>query len=120
MYGVTCKLKALKTTFRAQKKKTGELTVNVCQARVLLDKAQGLFEVFREDILGELVQWCRRIYCKAVELEASMLRQRAKLSWLKYGDQCTSIFFKKINARRAAQRVFKSIIRQGKCSQNRV
>ncbi|KAL0288055.1 UNVERIFIED_CONTAM: hypothetical protein Sradi_7110000 [Sesamum radiatum] len=35
-----------------------------------------------------------------------MLRQRAKLSWLKYGDQCTSIFFKKINARRAAQRVF--------------
>ncbi|KAL0289987.1 UNVERIFIED_CONTAM: Retrovirus-related Pol polyprotein from type-2 retrotransposable element R2DM [Sesamum radiatum] len=91
---------------KGQKKKMGELSVNVCQARVLLDKAQALFEVFREDILNELVQWCRRIYCKAVELEASMLRQRAKLSWLKYGDQCTSIFFKKINARRAAQRVF--------------
>ncbi|KAL0292806.1 UNVERIFIED_CONTAM: hypothetical protein Sradi_6971300 [Sesamum radiatum] len=106
MYGVTCKLKALKTMFKGQKKKMGELSVNVCQARVLLDKAQALFEVFREDILNELVQWCRRIYCKAVELEASMLRQRAKLSWLKYGDQCTSIFFKKINARRAAQRVF--------------
>ncbi|KAL0288246.1 UNVERIFIED_CONTAM: LINE-1 reverse transcriptase [Sesamum radiatum] len=106
MYGVTCKLKALKATFRASKKKTGDLAINVCRAKDFLDKAQALFEVLRDDVVLELVQWCRWVYCKAVELEACMLRQRAKLSWLKNGDQCTRSFFKKITAKRASQRVF--------------
>ncbi|KAL0286590.1 UNVERIFIED_CONTAM: hypothetical protein Sradi_7144400 [Sesamum radiatum] len=43
---------------------------------------------------------------RAVELEASMLRQRAKMSWLTQGDQCSKYFFGKINARRSMQRVY--------------
>ncbi|KAL0455339.1 UNVERIFIED_CONTAM: hypothetical protein Slati_0873100 [Sesamum latifolium] len=75
-------------------------------AKAFLEKAQALFETFKEDILLHLVQWCRAIYCNAVDLEASMLRQRAKLSWVKHGDQCSKFFFSKINARWAKQRVY--------------
>ncbi|KAL0284382.1 UNVERIFIED_CONTAM: hypothetical protein Sradi_7200000 [Sesamum radiatum] len=49
---------------------------------------------------------CRTVYCKTVELEASMLRQRSKMTWLTQGDQCSKFFFSKINARRAMQRVY--------------
>ncbi|KAL0444984.1 UNVERIFIED_CONTAM: hypothetical protein Slati_2221100 [Sesamum latifolium] len=83
-----------------------DLSNNVCLAKEFLEKAQTLFDMFKEDILLQLVQWCRAIYCKAVELENSMLRQRAKLNWFKHGDQCSNIFFRKINARRAKQRVY--------------
>ncbi|KAL0284070.1 UNVERIFIED_CONTAM: hypothetical protein Sradi_7209100 [Sesamum radiatum] len=106
MYGVVCKLKALKTVFRAQRKIKGDLALNVRLAKSYLDSAQTLFETYREDIFLHLVQWCRIVYCKAVELEASMLRQRAKMTWLTKGDQCSKFFFSKINARRAMQRVY--------------
>ncbi|KAL0282000.1 UNVERIFIED_CONTAM: hypothetical protein Sradi_7275200 [Sesamum radiatum] len=75
MYGVVCKLKALKTTFRACKKKTGELSTLVCRAKEFLDIAQCLFELYKEDILLELVQWCRVVYCKAAEMETSPVTQ---------------------------------------------
>ncbi|KAL0292172.1 UNVERIFIED_CONTAM: Transposon TX1 uncharacterized protein [Sesamum radiatum] len=35
-----------------------------------------------------------------------MLRQRAKLQWLKGGDQCSRIFFRRVATRRANKRVF--------------
>ncbi|KAL0293078.1 UNVERIFIED_CONTAM: hypothetical protein Sradi_6957400 [Sesamum radiatum] len=35
-----------------------------------------------------------------------MLKQRSKLNWLKDGDQCTRLFFRKINARRVRQRIY--------------
>ncbi|KAL0293592.1 UNVERIFIED_CONTAM: hypothetical protein Sradi_6927600 [Sesamum radiatum] len=39
-------------------------------------------------------------------MEVNMLKQRAKLAWLKGGDNCSKIFFRKITARRAYQRVY--------------
>ncbi|KAL0302152.1 UNVERIFIED_CONTAM: hypothetical protein Scaly_3040900 [Sesamum calycinum] len=44
--------------------------------------------------------------CKATIMEVNMLKQRAKLAWLKGGDNCSKIFFRKITARRAYQRVY--------------
>ncbi|KAK4384493.1 hypothetical protein Sango_3056000 [Sesamum angolense] len=91
---------------RQQKRLKGNLTDNVRQAKNFLDKAQALFTTYKEDIFLDLVKSCRRVYSVAVKLELSMLQQRAKLRWLKHGDQSSKIFFRKINATRAKQRIF--------------
>ncbi|KAL0283267.1 UNVERIFIED_CONTAM: hypothetical protein Sradi_7234800, partial [Sesamum radiatum] len=46
------------------------------------------------------------VYTKAVTIEASMLHQRAKLQWMKHGDQNSKLFYMKIKARRAKQRIY--------------
>ncbi|KAL0278057.1 UNVERIFIED_CONTAM: polyprotein [Sesamum radiatum] len=106
MYETVCKLKLLKAVFRQQKRLKGDLTENVRQAKNFLDKAQALFTTYKEDIFLDLVKSCRRVYSVAVKLEISMLQQRAKLRWLKHGDQSSKIFFRKINTNRVKQRVF--------------
>ncbi|KAL0310232.1 UNVERIFIED_CONTAM: hypothetical protein Scaly_2947700 [Sesamum calycinum] len=52
--------------------------------------------------------WRHRIEGTAIatKLEQNMLQQRAKIQWLKGGDQCSRIFFRKVAMRRAAKRVF--------------
>ncbi|KAL2231032.1 UNVERIFIED_CONTAM: hypothetical protein Sindi_1697600 [Sesamum indicum] len=94
MFAVTRKLKALKPVFREQRRKKGDLTLNVQLAKGFLDKAQQLLE-----------HCCRLVYAKAVKLEQIMLQQRAKMQWMKEGDQCTRIFFRKIAQRRVARRI---------------
>ncbi|KAL0313709.1 UNVERIFIED_CONTAM: hypothetical protein Scaly_2907800, partial [Sesamum calycinum] len=106
MYGVVCKLKALKTVFRRQRKQKGNLTENVKLAKAYLDKAQELFAVYRDDILLHLVKCCRMVYSEAIKLEMSMLKQRAKLRWMKHGDQNSRVFFRKINSKRAKHMIF--------------
>ncbi|KAL0294405.1 UNVERIFIED_CONTAM: hypothetical protein Sangu_3219200 [Sesamum angustifolium] len=106
MYETVCKLKLLKPVFRQQKRLKGNLTDNVRQAKTFLDKAQALFTTYKEDIFLDLVKSCRRVYSVAVKLEISMLQQRAKLRWLKHGDQSSKIFFRKINTTRVKQRIF--------------
>ncbi|KAK4382281.1 hypothetical protein Sango_2887200 [Sesamum angolense] len=106
MYETVCKLKLLKSVFRQQKRLKGNLTENVRQAKNFLDKAQALFSTYKEDIFFDLVKSCRRVYSVAVKLEISMLQQRAKLRWLKHGDQSSKIFFRKINTTRVKQRIF--------------
>ncbi|KAL0355542.1 UNVERIFIED_CONTAM: hypothetical protein Sradi_4001100 [Sesamum radiatum] len=113
MFGVVTKLKALKSTFRAQRKAKGDLANNVQRSKDFLDLAQSLFAEFNEDILLNLVQWCRTVYCAAVKMEVSMLQQRAKMSWLKHGDQCSQLFFRKVNTRRVRQRIYQITIVAG-------
>ncbi|KAK4384180.1 hypothetical protein Sango_3084000 [Sesamum angolense] len=106
MYEIVRKLKALKSTFRMQRKETGNLSENVRRAKGFLDKAQELFTTYKEDFLLQLVQCCRIIYSVEVKMEENMLHQRSKLQWLKHGDQNSKVFFRKINAMRARQRIF--------------
>ncbi|KAL0293586.1 UNVERIFIED_CONTAM: hypothetical protein Sangu_3235000 [Sesamum angustifolium] len=106
MYEVVCKLKALKAVFRQQRKQKGNLTENVKLAKGYLDKAQELFAVYRDDVLLHLVKCCRMVYSEAIKLELSMLKQRAKLRWMKHGDQNSKVFFRKINSKRAKHMIF--------------
>ncbi|KAL0294031.1 UNVERIFIED_CONTAM: hypothetical protein Scaly_3130200 [Sesamum calycinum] len=107
MYALTRKLKALKPVLRGIRKKQGDLSQSVSSAANFLAVAQRLNQEFQHDsVLILLEKCCRIVYCKAVNLEVNMLKQRAKLRWLKGGDQCSKIFYRKINARRAAQRVY--------------
>ncbi|KAL0283504.1 UNVERIFIED_CONTAM: hypothetical protein Sradi_7226300 [Sesamum radiatum] len=113
MYGVVRKLKALKGPFRALRREQGDVSDNVRGAKDFLEKSQSLFDEFKDDLLLQLVQCCRITYCKAVQVEAAMLRQRAKLKWVQDGDQCSKVFFGKINSRRARQRVHQILSSDG-------
>ncbi|KAL0290170.1 UNVERIFIED_CONTAM: hypothetical protein Sradi_7056000 [Sesamum radiatum] len=53
------------------------------------------------------------------KLEISMLQQRAKLRWLKHGDQNSKVFFRKINLTRVKQRVFQVAKASGETLTNR-
>ncbi|KAL0287559.1 UNVERIFIED_CONTAM: hypothetical protein Sradi_7122000 [Sesamum radiatum] len=106
MFAMVTKLKALKHIFRQERKKRGDLMENVRLAKSFLDSAQRLLDTYKADYLLHLVKCCRQVYTKAVTIEASMLHQRAKLQWMKHGDQNSKLFYMKIKARRAKQRIY--------------
>ncbi|KAL2235315.1 UNVERIFIED_CONTAM: hypothetical protein Sindi_1263700 [Sesamum indicum] len=106
MFAVTRKLKALKPVFREQRRKKGDLTLNVQLAKGFLDEAQQLVSLDRQnEAFLQLEHYCRLVYAKAAKLEQIMLHQRAKIQWMKGGDQCFRIFFRKIAQRRVARRI---------------
>ncbi|KAL0434076.1 UNVERIFIED_CONTAM: LINE-1 reverse transcriptase [Sesamum latifolium] len=110
---VNKKLKALKAVFRAQRKKKGDLALNVKLAAEFLSIAQCILHLDRHNsLLLCLEACCRLIFLKATKLEQCMLQQRAKMQWLRGGDQCTRVFFRKIAKRRAAKRIYQSILPQ--------
>ncbi|KAL2235448.1 UNVERIFIED_CONTAM: hypothetical protein Sindi_1277000 [Sesamum indicum] len=106
MFAVTRKLKVLKPVFREQRRKKGDLTLNVQLAKGFLDEAQQLVSSDRQNEAFLLLEHCcRLVYAKAAKLEQIMLQQRAKMQWMKGGDQCSRIFFRKIAKRRVARRI---------------
>ncbi|KAL2248000.1 UNVERIFIED_CONTAM: hypothetical protein Sindi_2652300 [Sesamum indicum] len=106
MYAVTRKLKALKQVFRQQRRNKGDLTRNVQLAKGFLDEAQTLVSSDRQnELFLYLEHFCRMVYAKAAKTEQIMIQQRAKMQWMKDGDQCSRVFFRKIAQRRAMRRI---------------
>ncbi|KAL2231025.1 UNVERIFIED_CONTAM: hypothetical protein Sindi_1696900 [Sesamum indicum] len=92
MFAVTRKLKALKPIFREQRRKKGDLTLNVQLAKGFLDDAQDLVRYDRQnEVLLQLEHCCRIVYAKAVKQEQIMLQQRAKMQWMKGGTETGEI-----------------------------
>ncbi|KAL2237659.1 UNVERIFIED_CONTAM: hypothetical protein Sindi_0957600 [Sesamum indicum] len=107
MYAVTRKLKALKSVFREQRRKKGDLSHNVQLAKGFLEMVQLLVSSNRqEELFLQLEHYCRIVLAKAAKLEQIMLQQRAKMQWMKGGDQCSRVFFRKISQKRSARRIF--------------
>ncbi|KAL2247987.1 UNVERIFIED_CONTAM: hypothetical protein Sindi_2651000 [Sesamum indicum] len=114
MYAVTCKLKALKLIFREQRRNKGDLSHNVQMAKGFLEAAQLLVSSRRRDELYiQLEHCCRLVLAKATKLKQIMLNQRAKMQWMKGGDQCSRVFFRKIAQRRSSRRIFQINDEQG-------
>ncbi|KAL2246374.1 UNVERIFIED_CONTAM: hypothetical protein Sindi_2905600 [Sesamum indicum] len=89
MYVVTRKPKALKPVFREQRRNKGDLSHNVQLAKGFLEMAQLLVSSNRQDeLLLQLEHCCRFILAK----------------WMKGGDQCSWVFFRKIAQRREQRR----------------
>ncbi|XP_011101575.1 uncharacterized protein LOC105179634 [Sesamum indicum] len=71
-----------------------------------LEAAQILVSSSRRDELYiQLEHCCRLVLTKAAKMEQTMLQQRAKMQWMKGGDQCSRVFFRKIAQRRSARRI---------------
>ncbi|KAL2247981.1 UNVERIFIED_CONTAM: hypothetical protein Sindi_2650400 [Sesamum indicum] len=97
MYAMTRKLKSLKSVFREQRRKKGDLSHNVQLAKGFLEMAQLLVSSNRqEELFLQLEHYCRIALAKVAKLEQIMLQQRAKMRWMKGGDQCSRVFFSHI------------------------
>ncbi|KAL0439803.1 UNVERIFIED_CONTAM: Retrovirus-related Pol polyprotein from type-2 retrotransposable element R2DM [Sesamum latifolium] len=107
MFTVTRKLRALKLVFRAQRQKRGDLSNNVKLAASFLEAVQQLLAQDRHSGVFLLLEFCCKLVLRlASRLEQNMLHQRAKIAWMKGGDQCSRVFFRKIAKRRASKRVY--------------
>ncbi|KAL0284589.1 UNVERIFIED_CONTAM: hypothetical protein Sradi_7192700 [Sesamum radiatum] len=114
MYEVAQKLKLLKPIFRKQRQAKGDLHINVLLAADFFEIAQCLVQQYQTNtLLLTPEKCCRLVYFKAVQQEQAMLRQRAKMTWLKEGDMCSRVFFTKVAARRASSKIFQISNRAG-------
>ncbi|KAL0295130.1 UNVERIFIED_CONTAM: hypothetical protein Scaly_3109200 [Sesamum calycinum] len=81
MYSVTRKLKALKLVFRQQRRRKGDLAMNVKLAAGFLEIAQNILQFDRHNSLLLLLEHCcRLVYLKASKLETDYAATESEAS----------------------------------------
>ncbi|KAL0439845.1 UNVERIFIED_CONTAM: hypothetical protein Slati_2467500 [Sesamum latifolium] len=89
MYAVTRKLKALKPVFRAQRKRKGDLALNVKLAAEFLTIAQTILHMDRHNgLLLHLESCCRLIFLKATKIEQCMAMVKRRRSMHVLPENC--------------------------------
>ncbi|GJX80091.1 RNA-directed DNA polymerase, eukaryota, reverse transcriptase zinc-binding domain protein [Tanacetum coccineum] len=93
MFSVVSKLKLLKKPFRKLKFAQGDLAKKVLDSRHELERVQAMMvDDSFNPVLRKKETECLRAYKDAMRDEESMLKQRAKVSWLSEGDSNTKYF----------------------------
>ncbi|KAL0439176.1 UNVERIFIED_CONTAM: hypothetical protein Slati_2400600 [Sesamum latifolium] len=97
----------LKGNLSTSHRNKADLSLNVKLAGEYLASSQTLLQSnSHNSLLLYLEHCCRLVYMKVVKLEQIMLEQRAKIQWLKGGDQCSQVFFHKVASSRAVKKIF--------------
>ncbi|KAL0444858.1 UNVERIFIED_CONTAM: LINE-1 reverse transcriptase [Sesamum latifolium] len=113
MYAVTRKLKALKAVFRAQRKKKGDLALNVKLAAEFLSIAQCILHLDRHNsLLLCLEACCRLIFLKATKLSSACYNSVPKCNGCEAGISAHGCSFGKLPSVGLQKGYTKSILRQ--------
>ncbi|KAL0444866.1 UNVERIFIED_CONTAM: LINE-1 reverse transcriptase [Sesamum latifolium] len=113
MYAVTRKLKALKAVFRAQRKKKGDLALNVKLAAEFLSIAQCILHLDRHNsLLLCLEACCRLIFLKATKLSSACYNSVPKCNGCEAGISAHGCSFGKLPSVGLQKGYTKSILPQ--------
>ncbi|XP_074306320.1 uncharacterized protein LOC141641562 [Silene latifolia] len=107
MYQVVTKLKNLKKPLKAlNKQKFSDIETAAELARFLLDSLQTKLHLNPHDLaLREAEQQAAKKYSTLHKAQLSYLRQKAKVEWLKDGDENSDFFHRQIKARHIQNKV---------------
>ncbi|GMH21350.1 hypothetical protein Nepgr_023192 [Nepenthes gracilis] len=110
MFRLVSRLKNVKKSLKMLNVHEGDVHEEVTRARERLDAIQN----HTPSNLGSLLEErsCRDPYHAALAMEADLMKQKAKIRWLKEGDQCNKFFFKTVNGNNNKNRII-SLLGQG-------
>ncbi|XP_074370861.1 uncharacterized protein LOC141712003 [Apium graveolens] len=121
MYQVTQKLHSMKRIFKAESWKGGDLSTrgDVLKAKLVDVKTQ-LDSFPLDEELQKREQSIAREYMTCKLEEESLLKQRAKVHWLKVGDQNSKFFHKSLQARRHKKPFLRFLMKRVTCCKEKV
>ncbi|XP_074320955.1 uncharacterized protein LOC141657573 [Silene latifolia] len=107
MYQVVCKLKSLKKPLKGlNRQKFSDIEKAADLAKFLLDKLQTEMHLHPHDVsIREQEQAASQKYFHLHKAQLSYLKQKAKVEWLKDGDENTAFFHRHIRARQVQNNV---------------
>ncbi|GKB51608.1 RNA-directed DNA polymerase, eukaryota, reverse transcriptase zinc-binding domain protein [Tanacetum coccineum] len=106
MFSVVSKLKLLKKPLRKLKFAQGDLAKKVVESRHELERVQAMMvDDSHNFVLRNKEFECLKVYKDDMRDEESMLKQRAKVSWLSEGDTNTKFFHKTVKGKLNRNRI---------------
>ena len=105
-FQVSPKLKRLKSIFKEKCKEIGDISMTSKEAKSALENCQRELDQDPSNIrLRQKEKQLLANYLRAAQVEEGFYKQKARVQWLKEGDQNTSYFFKAMNNRRNRKKI---------------